>query len=174
MNLRGIISVSGKPGLFKLIGQNKSGFVLESLDAQKVKLVVNMSTSKMASLEDITVFGTDDDLKLMDILEKMKAGTSVPDPKTTDGAALRQYFREVAPDHDEERVYASDLKKIVSWFHILKPLPLFDEEAPESAEGSVLEESARKQDMVAHEEKSKPAVQKAAGKGATRLPRKAS
>ncbi|MXV17489.1 DUF5606 family protein [Hufsiella ginkgonis] len=175
MNLRGIISVSGKPGLHKLVGQNKSGFILESLDAAKVKLVVNMSTSKLASLEDITVFGEDDDLKLIDILENMKSANLVPDPKQADGAALRNFFREVAPSHDEERVYASDIKKILSWFHILKDLPLFGEEAPvEEEAGSPLEAAARKQQEAAvHEEKSKP-VQKAAGKGSNRLPRKAS
>jgi len=128
MNLRGIVSVSGRPGLFKVIGQNKSGFVLEGLDAQKLKLVVNLSTSKLASLEDITIFGDDDDLKLSDILEKMKS-IEVPDPKKADGSALRSFFRDAAPGHDEEKVYASDIKKVISWFNILKELPLFDEPA---------------------------------------------
>lgn len=132
MNLRGIVSVSGKPGLYKVIGQNKSGFVLESLDEQKLKLVVNLSTSKMASLEDITIFGEDDDLKLVEILERMKESSSVPEAKA-DGKSLRSFFREVAPGHDEEKVYASDIKKIVNWFNILKELPLFTEEAPAAA-----------------------------------------
>ena len=129
MNLRGIVSVSGKPGLFKVIGQNKSGFVLESLDAQKLKLVVNLSTAKLASLEDITIFGDDEDLKLIDVLERMKESESVPDAKA-DGKTLRSFFREVAPGHDEEKVYASDMKKIITWFNIIKELPLFAEEAP--------------------------------------------
>lgn len=136
MNLRGLVSVSGKPGLYKVIGQNKSGFVLESLDEQKVKLVVNISTSKLASLEDITVFGENGDLKLIDIFEQIKASESVPDAKA-DGKTLRAYFREVAPDHDEEKVYASDMKKILVWYSIIKELPLFDEEPaalPASAE----------------------------------------
>jgi len=138
MNLRGLVSVSGKPGLYKVIGQNKSGFVLESLDGQKVKLVVNISTSKLASLEDITVFGENGDLKLIDIFEKIKASESVPDAKS-DGKTLRAYFREVAPDHDEDKVYASDMKKILVWYSIIKELPLFDEEpaalpAPAEAE----------------------------------------
>jgi hypothetical protein len=81
MNLRAIVSVSGKPGLFKLIGQNKSGFVLESLDDQKVKTVVNMSNTKMATLEDITIFGEEDDIRLPDILEAMKSEANIPDAK---------------------------------------------------------------------------------------------
>ncbi|WP_374165495.1 DUF5606 domain-containing protein [Arcticibacter sp. MXS-1] len=133
MNLRGIVSVSGKPGLFRVIGQNKTGFVLESLDAQKLKLVANLSTAKLASLEDITVFGEDDDLKLVDIFARMKESASVPEAKA-DGKTLREFFREVAPGHDEEKVYASDMKKIITWFNIIKELPLFNEEAPAAAE----------------------------------------
>jgi hypothetical protein len=129
MNLRGIVSISGKPGLFKLIGQNKSGFVLESLDGKKTKTVVNLSTSKMASLEDITIFGQDNDLKLVDIFEKMKASGNIPEAKA-DGTALRKFFYDVAPEHDEEKVYSSDIKKIISWFNIIRELPLFDEPAP--------------------------------------------
>lgn len=136
MNLRGIVSVSGKPGLFKVIGQNKSGFVLESLDAQKVKLVVNISTSKLASLEDITIFGEDEDLKLIDVFERMKDASGIPEVKA-DGNSLRNFFREVAPDHDEEKVYSSDIKKIISWFAVIKDQPFFLEDAlvqaPEAA-----------------------------------------
>jgi hypothetical protein len=137
MNLRGIVAVSGKTGLFKVIGQNKSGFVLESLDEQKLKLVVNMSTAKLASLEDITVFGEDDDLKLSDIFEQMK-DSSAPDPKNADGKALRNYFREVAPQHDEEKVYSSDIKKIINWYSILKDMPLFSETAPEAVQEEIV------------------------------------
>lgn len=130
MNLRGIVAVSGRPGLFKLVGQNKAGYVLESLDAQKVKIVANMTTTKLASLEDITVYGEDEDLKLTNVLANMVATKgSVPDAKA-ESAALKAFFKEVAPGHDGEKVYASDMKKIVSWYHILKDLPLFSEEAP--------------------------------------------
>ncbi len=129
MNLKGIVSVSGKPGLFKLMGQNKAGFVLESLDSQKLKIVVNLSNTKMASLEDITVFGQDDDLRLPDIFDAIKAGDNIPDLKKIDGGGLRDFFRTVAPNHDEAKVYASDMKKIITWYNILKELPLFNEEA---------------------------------------------
>lgn len=173
MNLRGLVSVSGKPGLYKLIGQNKSGFILETLDEQKNKIVVNMSTAKMATLEDITIFGESDDLKLSDILEKMKEGAAAPDPKTADGNKLRTYFTEIAPDHDVDRVYSSDIKKIISWFNIIKELPLFDEDAPEPlAEGSTtqaVENVTKKPEPVVKE---KPKATKAAGKSATRLSQK--
>lgn len=141
MNLRGIVSVSGKPGLFKLIGQNKAGVILESLDEQKLKIVVSMSQTKMASLEDITIFGEDGDIRLPDVLEAMKGEASLPDAKKVDGNTLREFFRTVAPNHDEARVYGSDIKKIISWYLILKELPLFDEEAPvaEDTEAAVAE-----------------------------------
>lgn len=132
MNLHGIVSVSGKPGLWRAMAQSKTGFILESLDAQKLKLVVNLSTAKMAALEEITVFGEEEDLKLTDILERMKTAENIPDAKKADGKVLRTFFREVAPDHDEEKVYASDMKKIITWFEILKTRPEFNAE-PEAA-----------------------------------------
>ncbi|MFZ4260606.1 DUF5606 domain-containing protein [Sphingobacterium sp. HJSM2_6] len=130
MNLRGLVSVTGKPGLFKLIGQNKGGFVLETLDAAKLKSVVNLSTTKMATLEDITIYGEEEEIRLIDIFEAIKSNTAeAPDAKA-DGTTLRNFFREVAPNHDEARVYSSDIKKIISWYQIIKELPLFEEEAP--------------------------------------------
>ena len=124
MNLRGIVAVSGRPGLFKLVGQNKAGYVLEGLDAQKVKIVANISNTKLASLEDITIYGEDDDLKLIDVLANLAAVKGdVPDAKA-DASVLKKLFLEVAPSHDQEKVYASDMKKIVTWYHLLKEGPL--------------------------------------------------
>jgi hypothetical protein len=134
MNLHGIVAVSGKPGLWKALVQNKTGFILESLDAQKTKLVVNVSTAKLAALDEITIFGTDEDIKLTDVLETMKASaTEAPDAKA-DGKKLREYFFEIAPDHDEQRVYSSDIKKVLTWFHLLKERPEFNEAPAAPAE----------------------------------------
>ena len=142
MNLRGIVAVSGRPGLFKLVGQNKVGYILESLDAQKTKIVANITNTKLASLEDITVYGEDEEIKLADIFAKISAKGSTPDLK----GDLRAYFLEVAPGHDQEKVYASDMKKIVTWYNLLKDLPLFTEETPETpgtpAEVKLSEEKA--------------------------------
>lgn len=130
MNLKALVSVTGKPGLYKLIGQNKSGFIIESLDSQKVKSVVNLSKTKMATLEDITIYGEEDEIKLIDILLAIKEKDELPASKSS-GDALRSFFREVAPGHDESRVYTSDIKKIINWFNILKELPLFHEQPEE-------------------------------------------
>src|ERR1700741_1087084 len=129
MNLKGIVAVAGKPGLWKALAQNKTGFILESLDAQKTKLVANLSTAKIAALDEITIFGDEEDILLKDVLKRMNDAKSVPDPKA-DGKVLRALFREVAPGHDEEKVYASDMKKIVSWYHIMKDQPFFSEPDP--------------------------------------------
>lgn len=168
MNLHGIVSVSGKPGLWRALAQNKTGFILESLDAQKIKLVVNLSTAKLAALDEITIFSYEEDIRLKDVLERIKTASNVPDAKA-DGTKLRQFFREVAPDHDEEKVYSSDMKKIIGWFNILKELPLFNEAdpaevaetpAPEVAEPVAEEkvaapEKAKKETAPATEEKPK-------------------
>ena len=134
MNLRALVSVAGKPGLFKLIGQNKSGFILETLDEQKIKSVVNLSSAKMATLEDITVYGDDEELALIDIFEQMKAQGNIP-PAKSDSNTLRSFFRTVAPGHDEQRVYTSDIKKIINWYNIIRELPLFDEEPAPALNG---------------------------------------
>lgn len=156
MNLSGIVAVSGKPGLWKALVQNKNGFVLESLDEQKTKLIANLSTAKLAALDEITIFSDVEDIKLKDVFARMKTATNIPDAKA-DGTKLRAFFREVAPDHDEEKVYASDMKKIVNWFSILKDMPLFTEEAtaPEA------EEAEKPAVKVTEKPKEKPAARKA-------------
>ena len=159
MNLRGIVAVAGKPGLWKALAQNKTGFILESLDANKTKLVANLSTAKIAALDEITIFGDDDDIRLLDVLERIKSVKNVPEAKA-DSKILRQLFREVAPGHDEEKVYASDMKKIVSWYHILKEFPLFDEVATEE----VTEAPAPEPEPVKEEVKEETPVKKPAAK----------
>ncbi|MBS1533331.1 MAG: DUF5606 domain-containing protein [Bacteroidetes bacterium] len=162
MNLKGIVAVGGKPGLWKALAQNKTGFILESVDAQKTKLVANLSTAKIAALEEITIFGDEDDILLMDVLKRMQAAKSVPDPKA-DGKVLRNFFREVAPGHDEEKVYASDMKKIVSWYHIMKDQPFFSE--PDPAEAPVQEPAKEEVTAPVEEPKAeKPAAKKKAAK----------
>ena len=81
-------------------------------------------------------------MKLIDILERIKASGSTPPDSKSDGKILREYFREVAPDHDEEKVYASDMKKILTWYSLIKEMPLFDEE-PATAPASAVEEEGK-------------------------------
>ncbi len=159
MNLRGIVSVSGKPGLWKALAQNKTGFILESLDPQKTKLVANLSTAKIAALDEITIFGDDQDIRLIEVFERMKQTKNAPEAKA-DGKVLRAFFREVAPGHDEEKVYASDMKKIISWYHIMKDMPLFSE--AESEEAAAAQNDTQTAEAVTEEVK--PVKAKAASK----------
>src|SRR3546814_3293379 len=106
MNLTGIVSVTGKPGLYKVIGQNKSGFILETLDDARNTLLINPNT-RIAALKEITIFGQDDDIRLQDVLATMKQqdGTlAVPNPRA-DSKVLKDYFGKIAPEHDQDRVY---------------------------------------------------------------------
>ncbi|MCX2482489.1 DUF5606 domain-containing protein [Pedobacter sp. MR2016-24] len=169
MNLRGIVAVSGRPGLFKLVGQNKAGYVLEGLDAQKVKIVTSISSTKLASLEDITIYGEDEDLKLIDVLANIAAVEGdVPDAKA-DAAVLRALFIDVAPGHDQEKVYTSDMKKIVTWYHLLKDLPLFSEAAPGAAEA---QEAGKSEEKVEKKVKATPKPSNAKAPSKTAQPAK--
>ncbi len=161
MNLRGVVAVSGKSGLFKLVGQNKAGYILESLDAQKLKVIANMTNSKLAALEEITVYGETEEIKLVDVFSKIDANkANLPDVKA-DPKELRKFFVEVLPDHDQERVYASDMKKIISWYLILSELPLFTEPAPEALQAENAAKLEEKAESKAKAPKTKPSSTKA-------------
>lgn len=146
MNLQGIVSVTGKPGLYKVIGQNKSGFILETLDEAKNKLLINPNT-RIAALKEITVFGEGEDIQLKAIFSAMKekeTAKPIPDPKA-DGKVLKEYFEEITPEYDKDRVYVSDIKKILSWYGILSGLPLFNEEDEEEKGQEEQKQPAKKE-----------------------------
>ncbi len=136
MSLKGIISIAGFPGLYKVLAQSKSGFIVESLSDKK-RLPVS-STQRISMLEDISVFTLSDDLPLTQVLLKMKdseASNPPVDPKS-DPNKLRDYFRSLISDFDSERVYPSDIKKIITWYHLVKDIvdiPDPEEQAEETA-----------------------------------------
>ena len=91
---------------------------------------------------------------LIDIFERMKTAGTIPDTKA-DGNTLRRFFREFAPDHDEEKVYASDMKKVITWYQLLKDMPLFNEPDPAAApepDQQVIEEAEKTEPVVAEKE----------------------
>jgi hypothetical protein len=128
--LKGILAVSGQPGLFKLIAEAKNRIIVESLITGK--RMPASTTSKISSLEDIAVFTHSGDLPLLEILKKIHAhengGQSV-DSKAPD-SVIREYFEKVVPDYDKDRVYISDIRKMIQWYNILleKELLVFEEE----------------------------------------------
>ena len=141
--LKGILAVSGQPGLFKLIAEAKNRIIVESLITGK--RMPASTTSKISSLEDIAVFTHSGDLPLQEILKKIHAhenGGLSMDPKGPD-ADIRKYFETVIPDYDKDRVYVSDIRKVIHWYNILqeKDLLIFEEEPEETPTESVAEES---------------------------------
>lgn len=121
MGLDKILSISGKPGLFKIITQTRGGFVAESL-IDKKKITVNMQ-SNVSVLSEIAIYTLTEELPLRDVLKKINEKengqpTSISHKDSKD--VLEEYFFEVLPDYDEDRVYASDIKKVLQWYNLLQ------------------------------------------------------
>lgn len=122
MELKDVVSVAGVGGLHKIVGQRPSGLILETLDEQKRRFPTSL-TQKVSILEDIAMFTTTDEVRLGDVLlnihEKEKEGLTVPEKKA-DNDTLKSFMEEALPDYDKERVYVSDIKKLIGWYGILK------------------------------------------------------
>jgi hypothetical protein len=119
MDLSGIISISGRPGLYKVIAQAKNSIIVESLTDKK--RFPAYSSDRISALEDISIYTIDEDKPLQDIFADIYAkenGKEGPSHKS-DIAELTAYFAEILPDYDEERVYASDIKKLFQWYNLL-------------------------------------------------------
>lgn len=147
MDLSKIMSVSGKGGLFLSIGQTKNGLIVESL-IDKKRFPVYVS-DKVSTLEDISVFTSDKDVPLKDVLkkiyEKEKGGPCI-DPKSND-AKLKAYFTEILPDYDKERVYVSDMRKMFMWYNLLQSMDMlkFEEEKKEEVQEEKKENEEKKE-----------------------------
>lgn len=118
MEYNKLVAVTGLPGLYELINSKADGAIVRSLDDNSTKFA-SSRIHNFSHLESIEVYTVRDNVNLVDIFHAMeKAGGSLPDGK--DNSALKKYFEKAYPDLDFERVYASDLKKMVKWFEILK------------------------------------------------------
>jgi Domain of unknown function (DUF5606) len=118
MEYNKIIAVTGLPGLYELLSSKADGAIVRSLDDKATRFVASRSHN-FSHLETIEVYTVRDNVNLVDILKAMEASSEkLPDEK--DNAALKAYFGKVFPDLDFDRVYSSDLKKMVKWFAVLK------------------------------------------------------
>lgn len=118
--IRTILAISGRPGLFRLISRGKNMLIVESLKEGKRMPVY--SRDKVISLGDISMYTTTDDIPLADVFENLKLkveGNPVDVKALGDETQIRSFFREVLPDFDEDRVYTSDIKKLLSWYNML-------------------------------------------------------
>jgi hypothetical protein len=133
--LKKILSVSGKPGLFKLISQGKNMMIIESLVDKKRGPA--LAHDRVVSLGDISIYTENEEMPLSavftNIKEKEAGNKASIDPKA-DGNALRAYFGEVVPDFDKERVHTSDIKKIIIWYNLLVDNELTEFTAPATEE----------------------------------------
>ena len=134
MDLSKILSVTGKSGLFKLLSHNKSSFIVESLtDGSRMPVFPN---DGVATLDNISIFTEDNDVPLKEVLLsifKKENGAKSP-VNVTDGNALKTYFAEVLPNYDRERVYVSNMKKVVLWYNQLIEKGLIDDKPAEEEE----------------------------------------
>jgi hypothetical protein len=158
-----LVAVTGLPGLYELVNSKSDGAIVRSLDDNSTKFA-SSRIHNFSHLESIEVFTIRDNVNLVDVFLAMeKAGGSLPDGK--DNAVLKKYFEKAYPDLDFERVYASDLKKMVKWFDILKKKnieiklsePPAEEEEVEVEEEPVVKEKAKKETATAAAAKEKPA-----------------
>lgn len=126
IQLKDIMAISGKGGLFKFIAQARNGIVVESLEDNKRH--VAPATARVSSLVDIAIFTIDEEVPLADIFftlyEKTEGKEALSHKSPAD--ELKNYFKELVPEYDEERVYVSDIKKVFQWYNQLKQHDLLE------------------------------------------------
>ena len=134
MDLKEILSVSGKPGLYRLVSKGMNKIVVESLvDKSKMPL---FASSRASALNNIAIYTDEDSIPLKDVFKKIfekENGGKCVDPKSVKDDDLKKYLAEVLPEYDRERVHVSDMKKLFIWYNILHDnnLLVFDEKQDE-------------------------------------------
>ncbi|MEL4308713.1 DUF5606 family protein [Joostella sp. CR20] len=133
MGLDKILAISGKPGLYELKAQTRSGFVAESLlDGKKISVGLRNNVSL---LSEIAIYTLTEEVPLREVFNKIKekesgAKTSISHKESK--IKLEEYFFEVLPDYDEDKVYPSDIKKVIQWYNLLVDKEITDFDAPET------------------------------------------
>ena len=119
MNIDGIIAISGRPGLFKVVSQAASRIIIEDVETGKRKPA--FGTSKVISLADITIFGHEEDLNLAEVFQKIYDKEEGKESKShkTESAELRDYFETVWEEYNDQEVKDHDIKKIFQWYNLL-------------------------------------------------------
>ena len=137
--LKDILAISGQPGLFKMVAEAKNSIVVESLLTGK-RMPVH-SHSKVSSLVDIAIFTQTGEVTLKDVFKNIsekETGNEVPKEALK---SLKAYFSEVLPEYDQDRVYTSDMKKVIQWYNLLHQKSMLNfEEVEEEQKPEKLEE----------------------------------
>lgn len=120
--LETILSIAGKPGLYKLVSRAKMNLIVETIDEKK-KRMPTFATDRVTSLSDISMFTEGEDVPLYEVLvkvrEKEEGKVASLDWRKASAKQLQDYFAEVLPDFDRDRVHNSDIKKLLQWYDIL-------------------------------------------------------
>ena len=134
MNLEKILAISGKPGLYVLKVQTRTGFVAESLLDGK-KITVNLK-SNVSLLSEISIYTYEGEKPLTEVMQRIatKENKGQAISHKEDNATLTAYFKEILPEYDEERVYPSDIKKVLNWYNTLQAKGLVTDLAPAAVE----------------------------------------
>lgn len=134
-DLQQILSITGEPGLFRYVAQARNGMIAESMLTGRRS--VFGPHAKVSSLSDISIYTEDGETPLKDVLLKMKeilGEDNAPDPKS-DSKVLKEFFAKAIPGYDEDRFYVSHMKKVATWYNVLKQYASLDFEEPgENAE----------------------------------------
>ncbi len=128
MNLKDILAISGYGGLFRFISQGRNGVIVEGLTDQKRMNAT--SAMRVSALDDIAIFTDDKELPLKDVFRRIfekENGGQVFNSKS-ENEKIKAYFAEIIPDYDREKVYVSDMKKVLTWYNILQGLKMVDME----------------------------------------------
>ena len=165
--LRDILSITGKPGLYKLVSRGNNMLIVESLlDGKRVP---TYARDKIVSLGEISMYTMGEDIALSEVLTKLgeKEALKVAsiDPKKADNDQLRDYFGEVLPDFDRDRVYPSDIRKLIQWYNILINAGINDFTVDEEGE-EVAAVEEKKQETKKPAPKAQVKTQKAAASSA--------
>ena len=124
--LKDLMAVSGHGGLFKFVSQGRNGIIVEHLETGK--RMQAFATMKVSALEDIAVYTEDEEIQLAEVftaIHKYESGKETISPKS-DGDDLKDYFGAILPEYDRERVYVSDIKKILGWYNMLLKYDLLE------------------------------------------------
>ena len=116
-----ILTISGKPGLFRLLSQGRNMFIVEAVDATKKRMPV-YNSDKVVMLDDIAIYTDTEEIPLREVFAKIlekEGGVLSLDIKASTPEELVEYFESVMPDYDRERVYLTHIKKIYAWYNIL-------------------------------------------------------
>jgi len=158
MDLTGILSISGYGGLYKLIKQTKTGFIVESMVDQK--RMQAFASSKISTLEDIAIFTETGEIHFKKVLKtifEQENGKPLSLNVRSSNEDLKTFFEKVIPDYDREKVYVSDIKKVVLWYNLLLEKGLIDLEEDKEEEKSI-EEKPVLEDNTENNEDSKNEV----------------